>query len=267
MNEISLNYREFLLKELKKRRGENPAYSLRAFSRDLRVSISRMSEVLTGKTGLSVERAKSFAEYFGWPAEQTNLFLDLVEAEHSRSRLSRELAKKRLQQRSPVAREMPGEEFSLIAEWYYVPLIELLQTKPAQYTPAFLGARLGLDEITATTALMKLQEMGLIAWREGLLVPTNEIRTTTKGVPSSATRKFHRQILQKAEASLETQSLDKRIVTSAVMAMDQQQLEMVQERIRLFRNELMKDLEAAPAKNAVYCMTVSFFEMTEGGTP
>jgi uncharacterized protein (TIGR02147 family) len=262
MSETGLNYRDFIVKELKRRQALNPAYSLRAFARDLNVTISRISEVLTGKTGLSVERALHIAQVFEWEEDQTSLFIDLVESEHNRSPLGRKLAKERLALRTTQARILPQEEFSLISEWYYVPMIELLQTKPGNYSPAFLGQRLGLDERTATEAIMKLQQLKLIEWKEDALVATNKVRTTPKGIRSEATRKFHKQILKKAEAAIDTQPLEKRSITSAVMAVDQAQLQKIQERIREFRNELMKEIESAPAKNAVYCMSLNFFEMT-----
>ena len=261
MADSQLNYREFLVKELKRRQQRNARYSLRAFARDLNISVSRVSEILTNKTGLSVKRAANIAEILEWSKEQTSLFIDLVEAEHNRSPLGRKLAKERLTHRAAHARVIPPEEFSTISEWYYIPMIELLQTKPASYTPAYLGSRLGLDETTATLALAKLQELQLIEWREGTLVARESLRKKTPGA-STSIRQFHKQILVKAAEAIDTQALEKRSITSCVMAVDQTQIEMVQERIRQFRLELMKDLEAAPNKNAVYCMSVNFFEMT-----
>ena len=63
------NYRDILREELATRCQANSRYSLRAFARDLGVSHSYISQVLSGKLRLSFRQALRFSE-----------FLDLEEA-------------------------------------------------------------------------------------------------------------------------------------------------------------------------------------------
>ena len=49
---------EILSFQLSQRKQSNPAYSMRAFARDLQISSSQLSMILSGKRGLSVASAK-----------------------------------------------------------------------------------------------------------------------------------------------------------------------------------------------------------------
>lgn len=96
MSERIDNYRAILLDNYNRRKARNSSYSLRAFGRDLGLSSSRLSEILSGKTGISLNRGIGIAQRLGLEGDEKNLFLDLIEAEHARSGISRSLARQRL---------------------------------------------------------------------------------------------------------------------------------------------------------------------------
>jgi len=90
------DYREILTREFLKRNRANPRYSQHAFARLIGLGPSRLSEILSGKDGLSHARARSVAEKLRPGPEEARLFVDLAEARHARSRLAREAARARL---------------------------------------------------------------------------------------------------------------------------------------------------------------------------
>lgn len=100
-----LDYRKLLREELACRMGKNPLYSLRAFARDLKVSSSKISEILNGKQGLSVARALQLVELLGWNEEKANFFCGLVTFKHSKNHEVKKAAFKQLV-RSPYFKEM-----------------------------------------------------------------------------------------------------------------------------------------------------------------
>src|SRR2546430_13739191 len=69
------DYRRVLRKELESRCRTSPRYSLRAFARDLKISPSRLSEILSGKQGLSRAAARGIrsAEHTSELQSQSNL--------------------------------------------------------------------------------------------------------------------------------------------------------------------------------------------------
>jgi uncharacterized protein (TIGR02147 family) len=263
MPENEVSYRLFLIEEFKRRKMRNSAYSLRAYSRDLQVSVARLSEILNSKAGLSVKSATKMTESLPWSADKKALFIDLVTSQHHRSALARRLATERLFQRQSEPKQISSDDFLTLSEWYYAPLVELLYTKPTSYEAAHLGSLLGLDEVTTMEALLKLQALQLIQWQDQELVPTDFRRVTPRGGASaSAARKIHKQLLKKTETAIDEQPFEKRIVSSVVMAIDPDQMAVIQEKIRQFQMELLKEMEKAPGKTAVYCMATNFFEMT-----
>lgn len=261
MSEKNLTYRKFILDEFHRRQRRNPAYSWRAFARDLKVAASRLNELMSGKGGISAERALVFAEAMDLDKKDTTLFIDLVEMEHSRSQRGKDMAKERVKNQLLPWRDISNEIFSSFSEWYYIPLVTLLGTQLESYDPAYLGRRLGLSASEMTIALQKLLDLNLIENKNGALVPTDGFQKTQTG-PSKARRQYLKDLLKKAEAAIEVQPLEKRSFTSATIAVDPSQIEAVQEKIRQFGRDLMKELDAGPKKTSVYCLSVNFFELT-----
>ncbi len=95
------DYRSALLEIFEQRKLKNNRYSLRAFSRDLGISSSRLSEILHGKVGLSLERALEICEKMDLTADDKSLFCDLVESQHARSAIAKRMALQRISERDP----------------------------------------------------------------------------------------------------------------------------------------------------------------------
>ncbi len=56
------DYRDILKQELSKRQKNNPSYSLRAFGRDIELAPSKLSEIISGKQGMSQASGKKVVE-------------------------------------------------------------------------------------------------------------------------------------------------------------------------------------------------------------
>ena len=98
MNSIYENHSisEFLTAEFSKRKLRNETYSLRAFARDLAVSPSRLSEVLSGQHGLSEKTADLIAAKLRLKPREREFWRDLILSESSRNQKVRELATSRI---------------------------------------------------------------------------------------------------------------------------------------------------------------------------
>src|SRR4051812_22994437 len=92
-----MDYRQFLKREFGTRSRAQEKYSLRSFARDLGLAPSRLSEILNHKQGLSFDLAQRVGEKLGLNDRELELFCHLVESEHARSQVKRELAKTRVQ--------------------------------------------------------------------------------------------------------------------------------------------------------------------------
>ena len=67
---MEFNYREALRHSLRERKVKNSGYSQRAFARDLGVSSTALSDVLSGKRNFSEENAQKVAERLSFSPDQ-----------------------------------------------------------------------------------------------------------------------------------------------------------------------------------------------------
>lgn len=94
------DFREIIRAEFTERNRVCASYSLRQFARDLGMSASLLSAVLSGKNSLSPRMARQVSERMQLDESRTEFFCDLVSAEGARSGLQRRAAEARLRRRA-----------------------------------------------------------------------------------------------------------------------------------------------------------------------
>jgi uncharacterized protein (TIGR02147 family) len=242
---------------------------MRAYARDLNLSPSRLSEVLARKNGFSTKSAASIAKRIDLDTEEESWFCDLVAAKHARSLAHRREAEARVRTRlaSPKETLLKRDEFRFIADWYFLALVELIGTRGFQSKPAWIAKRLGITALAAEDAVLTLKRLGIIADRDGTLRVVGEFRTTTDSVPSKAIRKYHSQMILKAERALQSQPVEERDISGIVMPVATQDLPLVRKMIQDFRRELNRVVgSTSPSKDEVYSLSVQFFRLSEKET-
>ncbi len=87
-NEIK-SFRDILRNEFQNRLKQDPHYRLLDFAKDLATPISRMSEIMSGRSGISSQRALHYTESLKLNPEEKSQFLELVSNECSRTKWTR----------------------------------------------------------------------------------------------------------------------------------------------------------------------------------
>lgn len=165
MQDLAINdYKTILKEELASRCRQNPRYSLRAFARDLKLAPSRLSEVLSGKQGLSRPAAERIAKALGYAPGDIERFCDLVESLHARSKKNRDSARLRLKKVGGDSTEiqLQADTVKLIADWYHFAILELTNIDGFRSESKWIAKRLGISEFEAQLALDRLQRLNLI---------------------------------------------------------------------------------------------------------
>ncbi len=257
------NYRAILREELQVRCEKNPRYSLRAFARDLMVSSSRLSEVLSGRYGLSREAAKKIAAKIGWNESECALFCDLVDSEHGRAKKTKAAAKSRLASNAPQYQQLTLDSFRVISDWYHYAVLELTLVHDFESDPKWIARRLGISEHIVAMAIDRLKRLDLLIEEKGVLRATDGFTASPSGVPSDALKKFHKQLLEKALASIYLQNVEERDLSHMILAVDKKQIVEAKEEIKKFRRSFDARFAKAPKKDEVYCLGVTFFRLQE----
>jgi uncharacterized protein (TIGR02147 family) len=269
MNRIA-NYGDFktvLKNEFAERAGANPHYSLRAFARTLNLSPPRLSDILRGRYGLSKRAAIAIAKRLGYNKSEQTAFACLVESKHARSRIGRDRANAELQafrKRGPV-QDFQLEAFRVISDWYHFALLELTYVKDFQSNPAWIAKQLGISISLVKDAIGRLKKLDLLIETQGKLTAPDLTLDVPGGVPSSALKNFHRQILNKAIQAIDEQSVEERELSSVVIALRNDQLPEAKKMISDFRknflNALGSNVAVARDKNQVYFFSNQFFSL------
>lgn len=263
-------YQAILREHFEARKRRNPAYSLRSFARDLDWSPSRLSEAMSGKAGLSTAKAKCIAEKLSLSAYEQELFTVMVTERHGRTLLQRKNAKsaiKKLQKDIGVV-VLPTDAFKVIRDWFHFAIVELLKVRGFTPNPAWISNKLGISPHTASDALKRLQQVGLLQIVEGQVRASSDRNAVVTNAPSEAVREFHTQILNKAIDSIHGQPRDVRNITASIVAIDKADLPKISSRIQEFRRQLALEFGTNHIKDAtkdsLYCISVQCFSLEQG---
>jgi uncharacterized protein (TIGR02147 family) len=264
----AITYQHFLFSEFEGRKSRNPGYSLRAFARDLGLAAPKLSEILRGKCGLSEASARRLVIKLGLTDNEAEVFINLVVLKHGRRSQEREAAKENLKKLKNAVdfNEISLESFKILADWYHFAILELTEIQDFKSDSAWIAKKLKITKDLAEKAITRLFDFGLLAQKkDGSWYQTKATLATPSGVPSTAIRSHHRQILNQASDALLDVPVAERDFSATTMAIASDQLEDVQKMIKKFRRELAAKLAKAPEKDRVYCLALQFFPFDRKG--
>jgi len=263
------DYRSFLRSAIAALQKKNPAYSIRGFSKQVGLTQSALSQVIAGKRNLSNESATRIALRLGLNETEIEYFRTLVQMETTKDPDLKRSLVERAQTLNPrrEVHELSVSFFSVIADWYHLAIKNMIGLDDFEFTPANVAKRLGITKLEVETAIERLLRLEVIEpdpTREGHYVRVKDHTMVRSMVPNEALRRFHRQMLEKAIQSLETQTPKEKIVGSETFAFSPDALT---EANRLtegyFKN--MSTLSDRPGKRTeVYHLGVQFFSLTKG---
>lgn len=265
--EINTNeYRTILKEELAERCRQNSRYSLRAFARDINLSPSRVSEILNGKQGLSRRAAEAVADSLGYSIYEKERFCDLVASQHARSKREKQLAQARLAKYkfNTEAHQLRIDSFKAISDWYHLGILELTQVQNFQSDPRWIAKKLRISEVEVKLAIERLERLKLLTLKDGQLKLTHNEGDVLGDTPSDSIKKFHRQIMQKAQDAIYQQSFDQREYRTQILAIDRKKMKSAKRALKEFEHSFCNQMSEAGTKDSLYCLAIQFFELAEG---
>lgn len=254
---------DLLRAEIDLRQRKNPAYSLRAFARDLETPAAVMSLVLQGKRPLTAEKALQWSELLKLSGAKKSELLAAVSREVG-VRLDPVHRKTRAIEEKMDYFKLQMDQFALLSDWWHFGLMNLVKLKDCPQSPPEMARRLGIRTEDCIEALERLERLGLMSKSADRWVRTERPVETPTDIPSEAIRSFHRQNIRRALDSIEKHAVEDRDVTSIMVATSKDRLEEAKRRIRLFRKELAAFLEEAEPE-VIYSLNVQLFPQSEEG--
>lgn len=245
----------YLKNELINRCKRNPNYSMRSFAKFLGISSSFFSKLLLYKRSLTI---KMFEQL------QTRLNLTPVQYDYYLQMLNSDCTKT-INHDQIQFHQLAYDEFSVIADWYYFAILELITTQDFIPHPKYIAARLNISLIEAKEALEKLKKLNFIKEVDEKLVLTRDNNSTLgQTATKSAYQKQQEQILNKSLDALYEVPFELRSQTSVTMAISKKKLSVANDLIKQFRRQMIALLQDEEQENfdSVYQLSISFFPLT-----
>lgn len=265
MKNIKFNYIDILNEQLEARSAKNNNYSLRAFARDLELNPSRLSQILSKKKGLSEKGAEALAEKLGLNDREKEYFILSAKAQHSRSLKVKTEAQNSLSEKlSPKkhSKRLELHDFEQAHNWYHMAILELIELKDCEHTIEWFAKKLKLNKIIIKNALLRLEKIGQLVLENNTYRASFQESETTNDIPSAAIKKYHEEILKKAEQSLFIDDVHNREFLSMTLAFSQQQMKEAKMAIHSFQKEFAeKFYPKSQEKDSVYQLSVQLFRL------
>lgn len=247
-------------------------FSHRYFARRAGFASSNFVKLfMDGKRNLSHESADKIAEALDLTPDEHRFWTHLVglaQAEDAQQRATHMevLATTR---RFWDARPLDGMLFEYLSRWHHVAVRELAARPDFQEDPRWIAANL-LPSITAAQAqesLSLLLGLGLLIRDEQGRVQRGE-PTLDAGheVQAVGVRGFHRQMIERAQAAMDTVKPRARDISAMTVCVRADQVAELKRRLREFREQLMTFCDEQQDPDVVYQINLQLFPLsTERG--
>lgn len=233
---------QILKAELAKRCERNPRYSLRAFAKALGISPANLSLVMNAKRPPSEKTIERILER-----------LDLTVRERNRLKSKDNC--------SLPADAIDASIAEQICTWQCYALLSLVETKDFKPDLTWIAKRLAISIHEVRVAVEALQKAGQLDVSQKKWKAAKDIRVNNK--TSTATiRNFHRQLLARAQNSMELDPVELRDISSITFAMSPENMAEAKEEIRRFRLRMSELFEERQKSTEVYNLTVQLTPAT-----
>jgi predicted transcriptional regulator len=232
-----------LVGEYLARKSRNERYSERAFAKAVGLSPGFLKLYFQGKRGLSLAKAKEVCDRLGWSDQEAGNFLNSIECDR-RARKGGD----------------PGykvESFFEISDWYHFAIVEILKTKK-NISAEEIARRFGLSVMEVEFSLRALLRAGLVAKKKSGYVAVDDY--IVPAISSSAIRKFHTQMLGKAQHAIAEQPMEAREMRSLTFAFDPAEKAAAAAMIKEFMQKFEKKFSGRKSKK-VYQLSLAFFNL------
>ena len=257
---------DYIRIEMQSRRNRRSEYSLRAFARDLNLSPSTLSEILSGKVGISPQKSQDLAKRLRLPEPHDEHFCDLVSSKFSRNLKVRKEASNRAASRLRTTNShLSLEKFKQVADWQHNAILELVDLNPKFHSIEALSKALDLPKKLIKESVERLLLLGELQVQGRAWSTASDVTFVGEKVSSDAIKSHHKQVLEKAKDALYQQPLEKREFQSTFFPIDPADIENFKQDLAKMRKDLLKKYRHKPGCSRVYALSIQLFDLQKDG--
>jgi len=259
------NYRSYLKAVFADRAARRPAYSVRAFAKQLGLAQSFLAEILRNKKNLSPEGALRIAASLGLNRDETDYFSALVQLEITKDEDVRASILDRIRAFRPQGgvTDLSVDTFKVISDWYHIPILELTYLKDFDFTPENVSRRLGISLTEAEVGIERLLRVELLERVKGKYRKTKNYVLFQSAIPNKAVARFHQHYLDHAKKAVDGLPPAERFGASEIYPLSPDNLARARKILEGAIEQIRTLSEKTPIKTEVYALGVHLFPITK----
>jgi uncharacterized protein (TIGR02147 family) len=267
------DYRRYLAAYYDYAKAEQYGFSFRVFSRRAKIRSSNyLRLVIDGERNLTRDMAGRFAEACELLGPAREFFCELVEYCQGKTAQERSRMYERLARYRPFreARRLESAQAEYHSHWYLPAIRELVRRADFSSDPKWIAKQLrpAISAARAKRALELLCKLGLLEQdSEGRLVQTSEIITTGPGPLGHHIFNYHHMMLERAAEALDSLPREERDLSCLTLCVSQAKLAELKERVRSFRQELLRTAELDNSPERVVQINFQVFPLSIAAEP
>ena len=163
-----------------------------------------------------------------------------------------------------ATRRIDRSQYDYYALWYCVPIRELVARDDFVEEPEWIARQLRppIRPAQAREALDLLQELGLLQRLDGRLQQAEALLTTGPQLRVLAARRFHQQMLLRAEEAMDSMDLEEREVGGVTLRLTKPQVDHLKKRMYEIRQEILQLDGTGAGDQAVHHFAFQLFPVT-----
>ena len=267
------DYRRYLAAYYDYAKAEQYGFSFRVFSRRAKIRSSNyLRLVIDAERNLTRDMAGRFAEACELTGAGRDFFCELVEYCQGKTAQERSRMYERLARYRPFreARRLEAAQAEYHSHWYLPAIRELARRADFSSDPKWIAKQLvpAISAAQAKRALELLCKLGLLEQgSEGRLAQTSEIITTGPGPLGHHIFNYHHMMLERAAEALDGLPREERDLSCLTLCVSEAKLAELKERVRGFRQELLRTAELDDSPERVVQINFQIFPLSIAAEP
>lgn len=263
-----LSYRAYMRSFYDAAKQHMKRFSHRCFAQKAGFSSSNfLKMVMDGDRNLGPDSAHRVGEAMGLSAAEQRFFMLLVDFEQAtdpdeRARVMESIAATR---RFMEAKPIDGMLYEYLSQWYNLAIRELAGRPDFKDDPAWIASQLRptISVTKAQKSLELLVELGLLERVDGVVSRGEPSLDAGHEVQVVGVRQFHRQMLERAAASIDEVASTERDISAITVCVRADSVAEIKSRLRDFREKLMAYCDEQQDPDVVYQFNMQLFPLSK----
>jgi uncharacterized protein (TIGR02147 family) len=261
------DYHAYLDDWMQDRKDSRTSFSYQEFANRAGLkSRSFLRLVCKGEKQLSPAAALKVSEAIRHSEREAEYFSALVDLNNAKSLAEKTVHLERLRKIHKPSKGtlLSVQQYDLFGKWFVIPIWELVTVVDFQGDWRVLGKLLDppITAGEARYAVDLLLALGLVEPLGNLYVQTEKSLHTREELRSEAIKAYQIQTMQLAQEALTRISPESRHIGTLTFGLDEESWKQVQERVRLFRQELTDIAHTVQKVDRVYQCNLQVFPLT-----